>query len=81
MPPPPPRRDPLSPPLSLPPPPRHDVLGAVGLSLAEAFAVLAPNVAPEIRRNLAERYRSVFIDGRYVDVVLMGLLQAEYQDD
>lgn len=24
---------------------------------------------------------SVFIDGRYVDVVLMGLLQAEYQDD
>ncbi len=49
--------------LSLPPPPRHDVLGVVGLSLAEAFAVLAPNVAPEIRRNLAERYRSVFIDG------------------
>lgn len=46
------------------PPPTHEILGGVGLSLTEAFVRLAPNSAPEIRRSLAEHYRSAFADGR-----------------
>lgn len=48
---------------ALAPPPRHEILGVVGLSLAEAFTVLAPAAAPDIRRSLADRYRTVFTDG------------------
>lgn len=42
----------------LAPPPTHQVLSVVGLSLTEAFAVLAPDETPALRRSLAEHYRS-----------------------
>lgn len=48
----------------LAPPPAHEVLGVVGLSLTEAFAVLAPSETLEIRRSLAEHYRSAHAEGR-----------------
>lgn len=49
--------------LGLMPPPAHQVLSVVGLSLTEAFAVLAPGEPVEVRRVLAERYRSAHADG------------------
>lgn len=45
-------------------PPIHEVLSVVGLSLTEAFAVLAPAVPVETRRSLANLYRSAFAEGR-----------------
>ncbi|MGE0699338.1 MAG: HAD-IA family hydrolase [Hyphomicrobiaceae bacterium] len=47
----------------LPSPPAHRVLSVVGLSLAEAFEVLAPTEPPELRRSLAERYRTAHSEG------------------
>jgi phosphoglycolate phosphatase len=46
------------------PPPTHQVLSVVGLSLTEAFAVLAPAEPPELRRSLAEHYRTAHAEGR-----------------
>lgn len=48
----------------LAPPPAHKVLSVVGLSLTEAFAVLAPGATAEIRRSLAELYRDAHAEGR-----------------
>jgi phosphoglycolate phosphatase len=45
-------------------PPTHKVLSVVGLSLAEAFTVLAPDETPELRRSLVEFYRSAHAEGR-----------------
>jgi phosphoglycolate phosphatase len=44
-------------------PERQAVLGVVGLSLAEAFTVLAPEAELALRASLAEHYRSAFADG------------------
>ena len=46
--------------LGLAPPRRGEVLGVVGLSLPEAFAVLAPGHDAAVRAELAERYRTAF---------------------
>ena len=46
------------------PPPTHQVLSVVGLSLTEAFAVLAPDQSLETRRSLAEHYRTAHAEGR-----------------
>lgn len=48
--------------LSLEPPPRAKVMSVVGLSLPEAFFVLAPGVDPDVRRQLTEHYKSAFRD-------------------
>jgi phosphoglycolate phosphatase len=48
----------------LPGPPAHKVLGVVGLSLTEAFAVLAPDAPVAVRRSLADHYRSAHAEGR-----------------
>ena len=48
----------------LAPPPTHQVLSVVGLSLTEAFAVLAPGEPAERRRSLAEHYRGAHAEGR-----------------
>lgn len=48
--------------LGLRPPTRAATLSVVGLSLPEAFSVLAPDVDPDVRRLLAERYKSAFRD-------------------
>lgn len=48
--------------LGLEPPARKATLSVVGLSLPEAFSVLAPDVEPDVRRMLAERYKSAFRD-------------------
>jgi|LNFM01.1.fsa_nt_gb phosphoglycolate phosphatase len=48
----------------LTPPPTHEVLSVVGLSLTEAFAVLAPGQPLELRRSLAEHYRGAHAEGR-----------------
>jgi phosphoglycolate phosphatase len=48
----------------LTPPPAHQVLSVVGLSLTEAFTVLAPTEPPEVRRSLAEYYRTAHAEGR-----------------
>lgn len=45
-------------------PPTHKVLSVVGLSLTEAFAVLAPDETPEVRRSLVEHYRSAHAEGQ-----------------
>jgi phosphoglycolate phosphatase len=45
-------------------PPPHRVLSVVGLSLTEAFAVLAPDEPPDVRRGLAEHYRTAHAEGR-----------------
>lgn len=46
--------------LELTPPTRAATLSVVGLSLPEAFSVLAPGVDPDVRNMLAERYKSAF---------------------
>jgi phosphoglycolate phosphatase len=46
--------------LGLTPPARAETLSVVGLSLPEAFAVLAPGESEATRAALAERYRSDF---------------------
>lgn len=46
--------------LALPAPSRADILGVVGLSLPQAFAVLAPQHPLEVQTALAEHYRSDF---------------------
>src|SRR5436190_15158715 len=46
--------------LTLPPPTRAQVLGVVGLSLPQTFAVLAPEQPPGIQLALAEHYRTDF---------------------
>lgn len=46
--------------LALPAPSRSDTLGVVGLSLPQAFAVLAPQHPLEVQAALAEHYRSDF---------------------
>lgn len=46
--------------LGLPPPARAEVLGVVGLSLPQSFAVLAPTQAPSVQLALAEAYRTDF---------------------
>lgn len=48
--------------LGLAPPTRAETLAVVGLSLPEAFAVLAPDHANSTRAALAERYRTAFVD-------------------
>ncbi len=48
--------------LKLPPPTRAATLAVVGLSLPEAFSVLAPDQDYEIRFQLAEHYKSAFRD-------------------
>jgi len=49
---------------NLPAPAAHEVLSVVGLSLTEAFAVLAPDESPGLRRSLANHYRSAHAEGR-----------------
>jgi phosphoglycolate phosphatase len=44
--------------LGLPPPARAEILGVVGLSLPEAFAVLAPRRPRSAQAELAQLYRS-----------------------
>ncbi len=46
--------------MSLEPPRRIDVLGVVGLSLPEAFLVLAPGQPAVVLTELAERYKAAF---------------------
>ena len=46
--------------LDMVPPTRDATLSVVGLSLPEAFAVLAPDVDKQTRATLAERYKSAF---------------------
>lgn len=46
--------------LGLAPPSRAQTLAVVGLSLPEAFSVLAPGVEYETKAELAERYKSAF---------------------
>jgi phosphoglycolate phosphatase len=46
--------------MALPAPSRADILGVVGLSLPQAFAVLAPQYPLSIQSELAEHYRSDF---------------------
>jgi len=46
--------------MELEPPGRADVLGVVGLSLPEAFAVLAGTHPLEVRTQLAQHYRTAF---------------------
>jgi phosphoglycolate phosphatase len=48
--------------LRLPVPSRAATLAIVGLSLPEAFAVLAPDCSPAVRGKLAERYKSAFLE-------------------
>ena len=48
--------------LGLTPPTRAQTLSVVGLSLPEAFSVLAPHVDPDVRILLAERYKCAFRD-------------------
>ncbi len=46
--------------LGLEPPRRAEVLGVVGLSLPEAFEVLAPRHSDTMRAELSERYKAAF---------------------
>lgn len=46
--------------LHMTPPTRAATLSVVGLSLPEAFSVLAPEFEYETRRDLAERYKNAF---------------------
>jgi phosphoglycolate phosphatase len=46
--------------LGLPPPGRAEVLGVVGLSLPQTFAVLAPTQPASVQLALAEAYRTDF---------------------
>lgn len=46
--------------VGLPPPSRSDILGVVGLSLPEAFAVLAGQYPRSVQAELANLYRSDF---------------------
>lgn len=46
--------------LHMTPPTRAQTLAVVGLSLPEAFSVLAPEAEYETRRELAERYKNAF---------------------
>jgi phosphoglycolate phosphatase len=48
--------------LHMTPPTRAKTLAVVGLSLPEAFSVLAPEAEYETRRELAEKYKSAFRD-------------------
>lgn len=48
--------------LHMTPPARSATLSVVGLSLPEAFSVLAPEAEYETRRELAERYKNAFRD-------------------
>ena len=48
--------------MGLKPPPRAATLSVVGLSLPEAFSVLAPDADSDVRKMLAERYKSAFRD-------------------
>ena len=50
--------------VGLPPPPREDVLGVVGLSLPEAFAVLAGTHPPGVQAELAALYKTDFPKAR-----------------
>jgi phosphoglycolate phosphatase len=50
--------------LGLAVPPRQDVIGLIGLSLDEVFAVLAPERAPATQAELARLYRSDFPHAR-----------------
>jgi phosphoglycolate phosphatase len=46
----------------------HDLLGAVGLSHAEAFRLLAPDQSEGQRASLADAYRTAFSSGRLARV-------------
>lgn len=48
--------------LHMTPPSRAATLSVVGLSLPEAFSVLAPEAEYDTRRELAEKYKSAFRD-------------------
>ena len=50
--------------LDLPAPTRMHVLGVIGLSLPEAFAILAPAESPAVRAALVEAYRAGFSQTR-----------------
>jgi phosphoglycolate phosphatase len=50
--------------LDLPAPARMHVLGVIGLSLPEAFAILAPAESPTVRAALVEAYRAGFSQTR-----------------
>lgn len=43
-----------------PAPTRNDVMGIIGLSLPEAFAVLAPDATATERHNFADQYKAAF---------------------
>ncbi len=55
--------------LGLPPPSRADVLGVVGLSLPQSFAVLAPRQPLSVQAELAQLYRSDFPGKRVAGTV------------
>jgi phosphoglycolate phosphatase len=50
--------------LGLPTPGRMQVLGVIGLSLPEAFAILAPTESPAAQAELVAAYRSAFSQTR-----------------
>jgi len=50
--------------LDIPPPSRAATMGVIGLSLPEAFEVLAPEAAAAARRALAEHYKASFLQLR-----------------
>lgn len=51
------------------PPPADRVLSIVGLSLPEAMSVLAPDLGPDLRADLVERYRDSFVADREVAAI------------
>jgi phosphoglycolate phosphatase len=55
--------------LGLPPPSRADVLGVIGLSLPQSFAVLAPRQPLSVQAELAQLYRSDFPGKRVAGTV------------
>ncbi|PPD29143.1 MAG: HAD family hydrolase [Hyphomicrobium sp.] len=44
------------------PPKRFETISIIGLSLPEAFAVLAPGESEATRRELAQQYKNAFVD-------------------
>ena len=63
--------------LGLPPPSRADVLGVIGLSLPQSFAVLAPRQPLSVQAELAQLYRSDFpgkrVEGTVHDPLFAGI--------
>lgn len=63
--------------LGLPSPSRADVLGVIGLSLPQSFAVLAPQQPLSVQAELAQLYRSDFpgkrVEGAVHDPLFAGI--------